>query len=129
MRGRTPLFDSAVRKSGTAVIRVDIIRDGKVVQQPPVHAGHADADRTAAQMRSFEVEVSDPDTTLTPAGMQSLLAPFGTRMQLWRGVQITNVQLFVALHTTQSSWTTTTAFGVNNGTVGSPTDGALTMGP
>ena len=129
MRDRSSAFDATVRGSHTAVCRVDVIQDDKTVRQLDVHAGFVTADRAAAQLRSFEAEVSDPTSTLTPEGMASLLAPFGTRLRLSRGVRITDVDTRVALSNTEASWAVTTEPGVNNGTRADPTDGALVLGP
>lgn len=129
MRGFSAAFGQIVKASHTAVCRVDVIRNDEVVQTLNVHTGSMTADRTAAQLRSFQIKVSDPDKSLTPASIASLLSPFGTRLQLWRGVQIDDDTLTQSFHNTESSWVSTTATGVNNGTVGSSIDGALTMGP
>lgn len=129
MRGFSAAFGQIVKASHTAVCRVDVIQNDKVVQTLEIHAGSMSADRTAAQLRSFQVKVSDPDKSLTPASMASLLTPFGTRLQLWRGVQIPDVTLIQTFHNTVPSWVSQTPAGVNNGTVGSATDGALVMGP
>lgn len=129
MRGTSPAFDAAVVTNHQAICQVDVLQDGKVVRQLAVHSGSVKADRTAAQMRSFDVEVSDPDGTLTPDGISALLAPFGTRLQLYRGVRIKNVQTQVAFYNTQSSWSVVTPFGQLNGVVGDPTTGALRLGP
>jgi hypothetical protein len=129
MQGRSPQFDATVRKSHRAVPRVDIIQDAKVVDQLAVHSGSVTADRTAAQMRSFEIEVSDPNGTLTPDGMTSTLAPFGTRMQLWRGVRISNVEIESAFYNDAGSWVPS---GASTGTLASvkvDTDGSITLGP
>lgn len=129
MRGTSDAFDAAVVTSHQAISRVDVVRDGKVIRQLAVHSGSVKADRTAAQMRSFDVEVSDPDGTLTPDGISAVLAPFGTRLQLYRGVRIENVQTQVAHYDTASSWTVTSTFGQLNGCVGDPITGALRLGP
>lgn len=129
MQGHSAEFAAAVRKSHTAVGRVDVIQDGKVVRQLAVHAGVVTADRAAAQMRSFDVEVADPTGELTPEGMTSLLAPFGTRLQLWRGVRLEDVDTRVALHNSPESWAVSDAStGVMNGVVVNG-NGALTLGP
>lgn len=129
MRGHSDVMADVLGGSHTAVSRVDIIRDGQVVGQLDVHAGQVVTDGTAAQRTQIELEVADPDGTLTPADMNSLLAPFGTRIQVYRGVRIDDVDLRRRLHDTAVSWATSTEFGVNNGTVGDPTDGSLRMGP
>jgi hypothetical protein len=128
MQGRSSEFDATVSKSHRAISRCDVIQDGKVVNQLAIHAGSVTADRTAAQMRSFQVEVSDPDGTLTPEGMTSQLAPFGTRIQIWRGVRIQNTQTVTGFYNAANPWTPHTPTGVLNG-VKIDTDGSLTLGP
>lgn len=129
MRGTSPDFDAAVTHSHTAISQVDVIQNGKVIRSLAVHSGSVKADRTAAQMRSFDVEVSDPDGTLTPNGISAMLAPFGTRLQIYRGVRIENVQTVVSFHNTKASWDVVTTFGQLNGVVGDPSTGALRLGP
>lgn len=128
MQGRTPEFDATASKPHRAVSRCDVIQDGKVVNQLAIHAGSVTADRTAAQMRSFQVEVSDPDGTLTPEGMTSQIAPFGTRVQIWRGVRIENTQTVTGFYNAANPWTPRTPTGVMNG-VKIDTDGSLVLGP
>lgn len=129
MRGTSDAFDAAVVTDHQAICHVDVMRNGKVIRELVVHAGSVKADRTAAQMRSFDVDVSDPDGDLTPEGISALLAPFGTRLQLSRGVRIGNVQTRAAFYNTTSSWSVVTAFGQMNGVVGDPSTGALRLGP
>ena len=127
MQGHSDRFAQAVRKSHVATSRVDAIQDGKVVDQLVAHAGSVTADRTAAQMRSFDVEISD--LTRTPEDMTSLLAP-GTRLQLWRGARLDDVDTRVQVANADAGWAVSgTSTGVLNGVVASPTDGALVLGP
>lgn len=130
MQAHSPEFDAAIVKPHTALQQVDVLRDGKVVDQLAIHSGSVSADRTAAQMRSFEVEVSDPNGTLTPSGMTSALAPFGTRIQLYKGVRISDVQVQAVFYGTLASWMPS---GMSTGTLSStlvdPSDGAITLGP
>lgn len=129
MQGRIPEFDAAALQSGTtAVSQVDVIQNGKVVDLLQVHSGVVTADRTAAQMRSFQIEVSDPKGTLTPLDMTSELAPFGTRIQIWRGVRIKNTETADVLYNAAFAWTPLTSTGVMNG-VKIDTDGGLILGP
>ena len=128
MQGRTPDFDATARKPHTAVSRVDIIQNGAVVGYLSVHAGVVQADRTAALMRTIQVEVSDPDKVLTPLGMTSQIAPFGTRMQVWRGVRIKNTEIVTAFYNAANAWTPLTPTGSMNG-VKIDTDGGLVLGP
>jgi hypothetical protein len=128
MQGRTPEFDATVSKPHRAVSRVDILQNGKVVNELAIHAGSVTADRTAAQMRSFQVEVSDPDGTLTPEDMTSQIAPFGTRVQIWRGVRIQNTQTVTGFYNAAHPWTPLTPTGDLNG-LKIDTDGGLILGP
>lgn len=129
MRGTSADFDAAVVTDHQAICRVDVVRDGKVIRQLNVHSGSVKADRTAAQQRSFDVECSDQDGTLTPDGISAVLAPFGTRLQIYRGVRIENVQTVVGHFDTASAWSVSSTFGQMNGVVGDGTSGALRMGP
>jgi hypothetical protein len=128
MQGRSAEFDKTVSKPHTSVSRVDVVKDGKVVDQLPVHAGSVTADRTAAQMRSFQVEVSDPDGTLTPEGMTSEIAPFGTRIQLWRGARIASGEVQAVFYGTSTSWLPNST-GVLVSILVDQSDGAITLGP
>lgn len=130
MQGRSAEFDATVSKPHRAVPGCDVIQDGKVVDQLAVHTGAVTADRTAAQMRSFEVELVDPDGTRTPEGMSSMLAPFGTRIQLYRGVRISNVEVQAAFYGSATSWAPSgNSTGVLCSTLIDPSDGSLTLGP
>lgn len=129
MRGTSPDFDAAVVQSHQAISQVDVIQNGKVIRQLAVHSGTVKADRTAAQQRSFDVECSDPSGDLTPNGISALLAPFGTRLQIYRGVRIENVETVVSFHNTASSWSVVSTFGQLNGVVGDPSTGGLRLGP
>lgn len=129
MRGTSNKFQQAVVTSHEVISRVDVIQNGQIVQQLAVHDGSVTADRTAAQMRTFDVSVSDPTGTLTPQGMASLLAPFGTRLQIWRGIRLQDVSNLVQLSNTQSSWQVSTPSGQMNGVVGDSGTGELRLGP
>lgn len=129
MRGRSAAFDQTVSGSHVSTARCDVIQDQKVVATLVVHSGSVTADRTAAQMRSFDIEVTDPTGTLTPEGMGALLAPFGTRLQLWRGVQLGSTDTVSQVCNTQASWAVSdTSTGVMNSVVASAS-GALTLLP
>lgn len=129
MQGRSPEFDATVSRPHRAVSRVDVIQDSKVVDQLAIHAGSVAADRTAAQMRTFQVEVSDPNGTLTPEGMTSELAPFGTRLQIYRGARISSVEMVSVLFNAANPWTVS---GISTGvfnSVKADGSGNLTLGP
>lgn len=104
---------------------MDAIQDGKVVAKLVPHLGSATADRTAGQMRSAEVEIFD--VNLTPQDMTSLLAP-GTRLQLRRGVRLSNVDTRVQVANSAASWAVSTPTGMFNSVMVDGT-GALTLGP
>lgn len=129
MRGHSDRFAATLTGSHTAVCRCDVVRDGKVVATLDIHAGQVTSDGSAAQRTQIEIEVADPDGVLTPEDMNALLAPFGTRIQVWRGARLEDVDLRRRLHDTAGSWSTSSEFGLSSGTVGDPTDGALRMGP
>ena len=130
MQGRSSQFDQVIGRPHQAVPRADVIQDGKVVDQLGIHSGSVSADRTAAQMRTFEVEVNASEgSPLIPMGMTSELAPFGTRMQLWRGVRISDVQTQAALYNAANPWVIS---GVSTGVFNSTKvdgSGSLTLGP
>lgn len=127
MQSRSPEFDATIVDSHTAVAQCSVIQNGKVVDELAVHAGAVTADRTAAQMRTFEVVLSDPSGTLTPEGMTSELAPFGTRIQLYKGVRISNVQVQAQFFGTQNSWLPQVSGSLSSVKVAS--DGGISLGP
>lgn len=129
MRGSSKRFQSAVVGDHNSICRVDVLRDGRVIQELAVHKGSVSADRTAAQMRTFDVEVSDPNGTLTPEGMASLLAPFGTRLQLYRGVRLQDVTTHRFYANSPAGWQVITPQGQMNGVVVDAATGELKIGP
>lgn len=127
MQGHSADFDATIRRPHTATSRADLIADGKIIRELEVHAGAVTADRTAAQMRSFSIDVLDRDGTLLPTGMGSDLAPFGARVQLYRGVRISSTATVGIFGDVQHPWTPITT-GVMNG-VKVAVDGGLILGP
>lgn len=129
MQGFSLDFAETYLNDHTAVVLVNVIRNGKVVATLEVHAGSVNADRLGAQLRTMQFEIIDRDGTLTPTGMSSLLAPFGTRVQLYRGLRINNVETLSAVYGGgNSSWTPQTPTGVMNG-VKIDGSGSLILGP
>lgn len=124
MQGTSDAFQTAVRGSHQAVCRVDIIRDDKVVATLPVFDGQVTADRTAAQMRAFTASVADPTGVVIPLDKSALLAPFGTRAALYRGVRVPSADTSVTLANDVASWST----GTNNGVVPDTSTGELRLG-
>jgi hypothetical protein len=129
VQGFSADFTATIQESHTAVVAAQAIQNGKVVADLEVHAGSVSADRTAAQMRTFQFEVIDRDGTLTPDNMTSLLAPFGTRIQLYRGVRIKNVETQSAFYDAAHPWTPRTLTGQMVSVKLDPSDGSLTLGP
>jgi len=121
-------MDAALRNSHTAVSRADLLYDGRIIRHLETYAGSVTADRTAAQMRSFAIDIIDRDGTLTPTDMTSDLAPFGSRIQLYRGVRLVNVETVGAQYDAAHPWTPTTPSGSMTGTK-IDTDGGLVIGP
>jgi hypothetical protein len=128
VQGISSDFATTIQQSHTAVVAAEAIRNGKVVADLEVHAGSVTADRTAAQMRTMQFEIIDRDGTLTPDGMTSVLAPFGTRIQLYRGVRIKNVQVQSVVYNAANPWTPKTLTGDMNG-VTIDGNGNLVLGP
>lgn len=129
MQGFSSDFSTTVQESHTAVVLVQAIQDGKVVATLEPHAGSVTADRTAAQMRTMQLEIIDRDGTLAPTSMTSLLAPFGTRLQLYRGVRIKNGETQSAVYNAENPWTPDTPTGQMVSVKIYPSDGSLTLGP
>lgn len=115
-------FQNAVQGSHHSVCLVNVIQKGQVVLQLPIFDGMVTADRTSAQMRSFNASVGDPDGTLTPADMTGLLAPFGTMVQIFRGVRIFSIDAATRLDNSPATW----GQGTNNGTA-TDASGALAL--
>lgn len=129
MQGRSAAFDITIQKSHTAVVTAQVIKDGKVFLILEPHAGSVTADRTAAQMRTFEFEIIDRHGTLAPTSMTSDLAPFGALVQVSRGVRIKNETILNVLYNQANPWTPTTIVGILNSVKVDPFDGSLTLGP
>lgn len=127
VQGFSAAFAATVQNSHTAVVVIQLIQNGKVVGTIYPHAGSVNADRLAGQMRTIQFELVDTDGTLTPTGMGSLLAPFGTRVQIYRGVRIKNVETLSAVYGGANSWLPQTPTGDMNGVVVGAS-GSLTLG-
>jgi hypothetical protein len=117
-------FQNAVQGSHHSVCLVNVIQKGQIVLQLPIFDGIVTADRTSAQMRSFSASVGDADGSLTPQDMTGLLAPFGTMVQIFRGVRIFAVATAFRLDSNVATWSQ----GTNNGTIADPTVGDLILG-
>ncbi len=127
MRPRSADFDTHIRTDHTAVKRAWLIRDGKVVQEVNVHGGSVVADRAAANLRTFTIDISDTD--LVPEGQASLASPFGTQVLLESGVLIPATDIREALNDTVNGWAVSdTSTGVLNG-LRDNGSGALVIGP
>jgi hypothetical protein len=117
-------FQAAIQGSNQSVAQVNIIQDNKIVMILAAFDGAVTADGTAANQRTCSVSVGDEDGSLTPADISGVTAPFGTRMQILRGVTIEAPAAVVDLDNSVVTW----AQGTNNGTIGDPTTGALVLG-
>lgn len=126
MQGTSDAFQQLVQTTHESVSEVDIIQNGKVVLQLEGFDGQVTSDATAAQMSSCTISVADPTGTLTPVDMASVLAPFGTRMQVKRGVRIPGSQTITQLDTGANGGF---AQGTNIGAVADGTTGYLRIGP
>lgn len=123
MQPTSGAFQVAIQGSHQAVCQCNVLRGGKIVRTLPIVSGSTTADRTSAQMRSFSCTLGDPDGTLTPTDMASLLAPFGTQVELFRGVRLKSVTAVTDLDNDVSTWSQ----GTNNGTTVDPVTGDLIL--
>jgi hypothetical protein len=128
MRGHSNDLAATVQGSHVAVTTVSVIRDGKVVRTLDVHSGTVTSDATQAQRTTIEIEVSDPDGDLTPDDMESLLSPFGTRIQVDRGARLDDVDLRVQTNGVYQGWAVSgVSTGILNGLLDDGT--GLRLGP
>lgn len=119
-------LEQIVRRPHIPVSRGSIIDDGKVTHQLLLTGGQITADRQAAQMRTFEVQVVDPDSEID---YEDLL--FGKRILVERGAidQVASVDTHAVFYGTTTSWIPSgTSTGVMNG-VKVDIDGSLVLGP
>jgi hypothetical protein len=116
-------FRGAAQTDHIVISRVDVIRNGKVVDNldGTLYDGTVRWDATAAQTSSIALSVADPDGK-APAGLGSELGPFGTWVQAWRGIRIPLVTIVTSFSNNQGNW----APGIHNGTQAN-VSGALTL--
>lgn len=126
MIGTSSEFQALVKTSHQAVCRVEIIKNGVVVLVLDVHDGSVVADRTAGQMRRFICTASDPSGTLTPVDITGILAPFGTRCIIYKGVRITDILLIDDVADRAERWYTPGADMVS--LIADPVTGELRLG-
>jgi hypothetical protein len=87
MRPVTPAFLARLAESHQAAIRVDVLRDGAVIETlTTVTAGNVTLDSAAASRGRLDATIIDPAGTLTPTDAEDLLAPYGNELQAYRGV-------------------------------------------
>lgn len=123
MIGTSPEFQQIVRAAHVHVARVDVLRDGAVIMSLPIHSGSVEADRAGRILRRFDCVVADFDGSLTPEGVRSELAPFGTELRLYRGVRVPIVVKLVQVTDTEAEWDA----GTRSNTVGD-SNGDLVLG-
>lgn len=128
MQGFSSDFATTIQNDHIAVMSAKVIQNGSVVATLEVHAGSVTADKTGAQMRTFEFEIIDRDGTLAPTSMTSLLAPFGSQILLERGVRIKNTEIISSMWNAANPWTPQTPTGQMVSTQIDPSDGSLTLG-
>lgn len=108
MIGTSAGFQTQVKQSHVATSKVDVVQNGQIVMTLNVHGGSVDADRTAAQLRRFDAVVADPDGTLSPATVTDALSPFGTLVNVYRGVRVPDINEVGQTFVSQSDWLTGT---------------------
>jgi hypothetical protein len=123
-------FAAAINEPHIAIVIAELsLNNGSPTRQLEVHAGSVLADRLAAQTRTIQIELIDRDGTLTPTGMTSELAPFGSRITLRRGIRIPNEVTVSRLCDISNSWLPATPIGQMACVKIDPVDGGLTLGP
>ncbi len=95
MRPASAAFRAAIRESHTAVVVVEVLRDGEVVEGGTLTAyptataisGTVTLDSRAASRGRFELVVVDDGTLgMVPTVATSLLAPYGNEVRIRRGL-------------------------------------------
>ena len=84
-------FLAALRTSHTRTARAEVWSGGQRAAELDVIDGQVTVDGKAAIRRSCTVELSDPTGDYTPEGLESLLAPNGNELRLFRGVSVDGV--------------------------------------
>ena len=86
MYARTAAFDAAIVKSHKIATLAQVFRNGVALATLKVVDGNVTADKDAAFLRRFNASLTDVDGSLTPAVASDMLAPYGTEVQLSRGI-------------------------------------------
>lgn len=79
-------FLKAISESHTVTARAEVLDAGEVVATLDVRDGSVSMERERANRRTGNVTIVDAEGDLTPAEASDLLAPFGTEIALYRGV-------------------------------------------
>lgn len=75
----------ALRRSHTVAVRMEVTDAGVTTPLPGVLSGSVKVDRAGAVRRRCDLTLIDASGTLTPRSAQSLLAPYGNEVRLYRG--------------------------------------------
>lgn len=83
----TEKFLEALHKSHEVYSYVELHSpDGEIVSLPVI-SGDVKVDRTAAVRRSITIDCVDPEGTLVPDGVNSILTPYGAELHPFRGIR------------------------------------------
>lgn len=83
----TEKFLAALHVSHEAFSYVELHSPDGDIEILPAVGGDIKVDRTAAVRRGITVELVDPDGTLVPEGVNSVLTPFGAELHPFRGIR------------------------------------------
>jgi hypothetical protein len=116
-------YQAAVQTSHVTTAKVNVIQNGKVVDELPIFDGEVTADATAANRRQCTISIADPTGKYTPEDAKSQLTPFGTQLQAFLGVRIPGVQLVEDYDNSPATWGQRT----NQGMTVDPVTGNLVL--
>lgn len=94
-----PLSDTvsaALKKDHQSIFKCEVYDSGVLKEVLKVVGGNVEVDDSADRRRRCRVGLMDPTGTLTPAGLESLLAPNGNELRLYRGV-LTSIEEYIPL--------------------------------
>lgn len=116
-------FLEALKSSHDIVTRVEVYDKGQKVRTLQVQDGSVEVDGRADFRRRMSCTVVDDGTDLNPGEAESLLAPYGNEVKLYRGLQYP-ADRFLDSDDDNVSW----GEGSHAGTVATGGDLALALG-
>ena len=95
MQSRSTLWDTYIQQSHTACTKIEILYNGEVQytfegENSLVTEGQIGYDIQSAIRGSASITIEDSTGNFVPSEMTSLLAPYGTEIRCYRGIQYTD---------------------------------------